>query len=260
MESDQLLENVGNLLSLLERVEQGILDDSSSLNSQVGTRLAKRLRQVADLVDKECNAVEILDDYSAQTQDVQGHLALGQLQVKKEGSAQQQLSEEDTNSMESTETEIQVKGEGRAPTPPIMAPPQQPHLHHASSAPASVVTQPATLQPQLGPQQQNLQQGRPSMYKRFSNSQPEPLDAIARKRRREAEEMVRKLDRPQSYTCGLSYTGDERERDFSNGIKEDLKHHLPALKINRHIFHYMAWATTQRLECNHCKKCPNTYQ
>ena len=216
MESDQLLENVGNLLSLLERVEQGILDDSSSLNSQVGTRLAKRLRQLADLVDKECNAVEILDDYSDQTQ---------------ESSAQQQLSEEDTDSMESTDTEVQVKGERRAPTPPNVASPQQPHL-----------------------------QERPPMSQWFSDSQPKPLDAIDRKRRREAEEMVKKLNKRQTHSCGLSYTGDKTEKEFSDGIKEDLKHKLPALKGHREIFHYMAWATTERLECDHCRQCPNTYQ
>ena len=209
MESAQLLENVGELLSLLERVEQGILVDSSSLNSQVSTELAKRLRQVADLVDKECNTVEILDDYSDQTQDVQG-------------SAEQQLSEEDTDSMESTETEVDG-GRARAP----------PHLH----------------------------QERPPMSQWFSNSQPKALDAIGRKRRREAEEMVKKLPKPQTYSCGLSYTtGDKKEKKFSDGIKEDLKHQLPALKVNRDIFHYMAWATTQRLECDHCRKCPKTYQ
>ena len=97
-------------------------------------------------------------------------------------------------------------------------------------------------------------------YNRFTNPQPPaPLDEVAKKRRREAEALVSKLQKKKTFTCGVSYPGDEKERDFSEGIKRDLRRHLPALKTHMHLFRYMAWATMERLECQHCRKCTNTY-
>ncbi len=99
-----------------------------------------------------------------------------------------------------------------------------------------------------------------SMYKRFDSSPPpNVLDEVAKKRRLEAERMVDQLKKKTTFSCGVGYTGDKQEKDFSDGIKEDIKKHLPALKIQMHLFHYMAWATTERLECAHCRQCPNVY-
>lgn len=96
-------------------------------------------------------------------------------------------------------------------------------------------------------------------YNRFTNPQPLVLDEPAKKRCREAEALVRGLDRPKSFSCGISYQGDDKEKEFGEGIKNDLKRQMPALKNHRHIFRYMAWATMERIECQHCRKCTNTY-
>ncbi len=99
----------------------------------------------------------------------------------------------------------------------------------------------------------------PVMMNRFKNQDPPAIDEIGKKRRCEAENMVKQISKRTNYTCGVSYSGDLEEHKFSDGIKKDLREKLPALKNHRHIFHYMAFATTDRLECSHCRLCPNTY-
>lgn len=89
--------------------------------------------------------------------------------------------------------------------------------------------------------------------------QPQVLDEPAKKRRREAEAMVKKLERPKIHSCGVSYNGNEKEQEFSDTSKEKIKGALPALKTHRHLFHYMVWSTVERLECLHCRKCTNEF-
>ena len=97
-------------------------------------------------------------------------------------------------------------------------------------------------------------------YKNLRQSQEEPLDEPAKKRRREAEELVKSLDRPKTFTCGISYSGDKPEKEFSDNAKQDIRKALPALKTHRHFFHYMVWATVERLKCDHCRLCKNTFK
>ena len=89
--------------------------------------------------------------------------------------------------------------------------------------------------------------------------QPQILDEPAKKRRREAEEMVKKLDRPKTYSCGVPYSGDEKEHEFSEKSKQKIRSALPALKTHRHLFRYMVWSTVERLECQHCRQCTNEH-
>ena len=86
------------------------------------------------------------------------------------------------------------------------------------------------------------------------------LDEPERKRRREAEEMVQSLSRSTQSSCGVQYTGDQAERQFSDDAKEKIRKRLPALKNHKHLFRYMVWATLERLDCDHCRQCPNTFQ
>ncbi len=157
-----------------------------------------------------------------------------------------------------------VKHKESTPTPPMGV-----SLQHAvkeevqTSSTASSTSQPSvapSLPPQLPPQLPQQRSAPASMYKRFASSPPNVLDEVAKKRRLEAERMVRQLQKPKTFSCGVSYPGDQQEKYFSDGIKEDIKKRLPALRNHMHLFRYMAWATTERLECAHCRQCPNVYQ
>ena len=100
---------------------------------------------------------------------------------------------------------------------------------------------------------------KPHSFQSYTRPQPEVLDEPARKRRCEADALVKSLKRPKTFSCGISYQGDANEKEYSDGVKEFMKKHLPALKNHRHIFRYMAWTTQERIECEHCKQCPNEY-
>ena len=89
---------------------------------------------------------------------------------------------------------------------------------------------------------------------------PPRLDEQARKRRREAEEMVKSMKPTKSFACGCSYQDGEEERSFSNDSKKKIKELLPALKTNKPLFHFMVFATLDRLECEHCRQCPNVFE
>ena len=89
---------------------------------------------------------------------------------------------------------------------------------------------------------------------------PPRLDERDRKRRREAEEMVKSMKPTKSFACGCSYQDGEEERSFSDGSKKKIKKLLPALKTNKPLFHFMVFATLDRLECEHCLKCPNVFK
>ena len=118
--------------------------------------------------------------------------------------------------------------------------------------------------PRLSPRTSSVPTPQPpaprSRYQEMFHPEPEVIDEQTRKRRSEAERIVKKLEKQKTYRCGLSYTGDENEKRSSDKAKEELKRKLPALRTNRHLFHYMVWATTERLDCNYCRECPNTYQ
>lgn len=226
-----LQEKVQTLLDLLEDIEKCIRSNPSSLSKEVGAHLADRLYEVAEFADKEYNVVEIDESQgsvgagevgSGMRQDRgEGRASVGQGGVPQQGGIWGSVKQEGVSTTART-----AKQEGRVPSPP-------PPLIPPTTAPS---------------------------YNRFTNPQPPPpLDEATRKRRREAEALVRNLQKKQSYTCGVSYPGDKEERDFSEGIKADLKSNLPALKTHRHLFRYMAWATMERLECKHCRQCTNTY-
>ena len=232
MATMDLQEKVEILLDLLEGIEECISSNPSSLSKEVGVHLADRLYQVAELADKEYNVVEIDDD--SQGSVGVGVVGAGIQQGQGEGRVGGEKEQRANVKQESAGTSLSaanvggsIKHERRVPSPP-------PPLIPPTTAPA---------------------------YNRFTNPQPPaPLDEATKKRRREAQALVRQLDqKKKTFTCGVSYPGDEKEHDFSEGIKGDLRRHLPALKTHRHLFHYMAWVTMDRLECQHCQKCPNTY-
>ena len=254
-----LQETVEELLDFLDEVEEDFqAADISSLDSQLGKKLVKRLRKVADVVDKKLNMVEIVDDDDSIPQDVPEESVEEDVKpsVKRERvSEQQSITIESDEESLSISSGAAVKQETKLPSP---LPPGVPQLRQAASAPASQVqgtsTQAHSLQSQQPPAHQF------SMYNRFGNPKPIAADEHTRKRQREAESIVKTL-KPQNYSCGISYTsGDQKEKEFSDGIKSDIRQHLPSLKTHMHIFHYMAWATTERLGCDYCRKCPNVYK
>ena len=85
------------------------------------------------------------------------------------------------------------------------------------------------------------------------------MDEATKKQRLNTEKMVKSLPKSKVHTCGVGYTGNEEEKKFSDGIKEDIKKKLPKLKTNRLIFRYMAWTAQERLECPYCSQCTNVY-
>ena len=233
-------DKVESLLELLDDVERAVRSDPSSLEQGAAKRLVSRLKAVAELVDRKCNVVildyESSDESTAESEQTVAYDASAPDQVKLESTPTPPMAS--ALPQQSVKHETQMPAGVGGPTPPSQ---------HSAAATPSLLQQQSAPTPA-------------SMYKRFSSSQPQVLDEPAKKRRREAEIMVRNIQRPKTFNCGISYQGDQHEKDFSDGIKEDLKHHLPALRNHMHMFHYMAWATTERLECQHCRKCPNEYQ
>lgn len=237
MAAINLEEKVKTLLDILEEVEKKVLADSSVLKDVDTKHLCSRLQSVADLLDKECNAIlldddVLLDDY----EDSDEGSGLSDLTERKP--AVGGLAPKSSGGLVVTPT----SSGGLASTSlGGLAPASSGGLAPIPSPPAIPVTKPAPMSTRFLPK-------------------TTVLDEPARKRRREAENLVKKLDKPKTFTCGVSYPGDQKERDFSEGAKNNIKANLPALKNHRHLFHYMAWATMERLECEHCRKCTNEYR
>ncbi len=148
------------------------------------------------------------------------------------------------------EESVGVKSEDPVPSPAIV-----PTLNSSASAPTLPPPQPPPP-----PMQSSQSASLPPIGNRFAQQEPPRLDEHAKRHRQEAEEMARKLEKRPNYSCGVNYSGDEEEKRFSDGFKNDIKVHLPSLKNHKLIFHYMAWATRERLECDHCRKCTNKFR
>lgn len=84
-------------------------------------------------------------------------------------------------------------------------------------------------------------------------------DEVSRKRRREAEDLVSKIEKKRTFQCGCSYTDGEDEKKFSDNSKSEIKKLAPALKTNRDMFHYLIASALHRLKsCRHCIECPHS--
>ena len=236
MAANSLEGKVKTLLDILEEVEKKVLADSSVFKNVDTKHLSCRLQRVADLLNKECNAILLLDvdedgpdDYEDSDHEESG---LSDLTEKKPVvGGMGGLAPTPSGGLAPTPSG------GLAPTPPVKLAPTPP----PPAIPVTQQFQPAPMSTRFLPK-------------------TTALDEPAKKRRREAENLVKQLDRPKTYNCGISYQGDQKERDFSEGAKANIKANLPALRNHRHLFHYMAWATMERLECEHCRKCTNEYR
>ena len=140
-----------------------------------------------------------------------------------------------------------------SPSPPSSSLPSSP------SHPSPVNQQQLSSQPQSRPQQfANQQQSYAEIYRETLTSPQPPEEEPALKRRRlEAEAIVKKAQKPKTYACGVSYQDGLKERDFSNRVKRQIQDKLPDLSTHKRLFHYMVFATLDRLNCNHCSECPN---
>ena len=214
---------VVELLSLLDKVE-GSQADIPSVGSQLGNTFVKRLREVADLVERQ-----LIDDHSDHTRGIVGE------------------NEEDD---ESSEEEYVTPSAKKGKLSEIILI----HSDDDNESPRENLSMSSEIQ---FPSQEQSRSS--SLCSRIFNPQPVRVDECAKKNQRDAEKVVDRLGKQlKNYTCGVSYPAkDEKEKNISDGIKRYLKNHLPALTNNRQIFHYMAWAATERLECDHCRKCPN---
>ena len=200
--------------------------------------LFRLLDEVEELIDSSDTAS--LSEDTAKKLAARLHEVADLVEDKyKPATTQESTGEESSSQSESIEdtvedTVYESDSESSAPAPP-------PSLPRSSSAPTVQPTPPSR-----------------SLYKTITHPKPEVIDEYSRKRRREAEEIVKKL-KPRSFGCGVSYTGDANDKRHTDNVKDAIKRELPPLKTNKHIFHYMAWATIERLNCDYCRKCPNTY-
>jgi len=246
-----LQQTVQDLLSLLDKVKN---DDANilTLNRGQGNTLVQKLREVADLVEGK---LKLNNDGSTQIQDIPGRIKRytspsqnipggseggARPMVKKRRSYEQEPPQTDGDE-ECTDTNSDKEGsigELEVDLPLVSAPNQ------ADSA---------SLETQLHPNTQRTPEISP-----HSRSQPViHTDEHAKKRRRLVKNMVKKLDKFQSHSCGIIYQGDPKEKEYVDNFKCRLRRHLPDLKNNKHCFHYMMWATRETFECDYCRKCPN---
>lgn len=124
---------------------------------------------------------------------------------------------------------------------------------------ASVLTPPQTITDDYNSNTEELSQSL-SLPEVIDDDELPELDEPLLKRRRESEAVVQSLDKQKTFSCGISYTGDHKEKEFSDNAKKKIKAALPALKKHVHLFHYMVFATNDRIYCEHCKECPNDFK
>lgn len=249
-------EDIEVLYETLEKVKNCILNDSNALKSLTDTdHLAIKCHEVATLMDKKCNAIELESDSDSEdTSTVRGTtMAVPML------SATSSISDSGNQEVEDEEETKPILNAGTFQS--SSATQQQSLFHFVNSQPQQSTSGPlATATPiQRVPTPPAPQTTLPVLKNRFGSQNPPVIDQQARKCQLEAEKMVKSLSKRTTFTCGISYNGDESEKKFSDGIKKDLREALPALKTHQHIFRYMAWATTERLECSHCRLCKNEY-
>lgn len=217
-----LEEKVHRLLDLLDEVEA----NPAAIGKQLGLRLHDRLRDVTKILRE--TYLEDEDEDHAEEE------SLSQSQV-----ANAQLSSQPIEVLSSPSPE---------PPPSAAALPPTPEVKLEVSQPPSPPS--------------NSQQSYSEMYHESVVCPPrstEDADEPTRKRRRqEAQAIVKAVEKPKTFSCGCGYQDGPSELDFSNKAKKQIKEALPALKTNKHVYHYMVFATLDRLNCIHCQKCPNS--
>ncbi len=240
MAASNIVSKVEKVLHLLEIIERGIRTDASPLKSSLkGERFVTRLREVASLVERKCNSVAIKEDNTEQSKGFFEAPLLESVDLVSNDSAT------DRDSDECSEESVELDGplhppRRRTPTRSTTSATSQQHPSLSSQSQPNVVQSPLL----------------PDISMRFKK-RSFVLDEHARRHSREAKELARLLEKQQSFSCGVGYTGNEKEKEFSDGIKRDIRDHLPHLKNHKVLFYYMALATRERLECDHCRKCKN---
>ena len=138
---------------------------------------------------------------------------------------------------------------------------ESPQIGRLSSHPIEISPSPPSspTHPLPPPQSANQQQSYAEIYRETVISPPPEEGPALKRRRLEAQAIVKKVQKPKTYTCacGVSYQDGLEERDFSNRVKREIQAKLPALSTHKRLFHYMVFATLDRLNCSHCSECPN---
>ena len=243
-------EDVEVFYEILEKVKNCILSDSRALKSLVADTgdLAIKCHEVANLLDKKCNAIELESDSDSENPSTVDLPMLWATRSSSISGSQEVEDEKETKPI------LNVLGAFQSPS----APQQQSHGRSLLQQQTLCFTSgPPAAPTQRVPTPPAPQTALPVLKNRFGRQNPP--DEQARKRQLEAETMVKSISKRTTFACGINYTGDENEKKFSDGIKKDLREALPALKNHQHIFRYMAWATTERLECSHCRLCKHVY-
>ena len=225
--AENLLLKVDKLMDLLNDVEQSIVSNPGLLSSEDTKKLTDRFYRFLNVIDKDSLEELLVEREDKEKKDYGKELKDEEEEINGGGFSKVEPSDSPAEIDEEAEGHKAVGGV--TPTPPSATP-----LSASASKSAPI-----------------------SMFQRFSKPQSEALDQPARKRIHESEMLVKKLEKRPAFSCGISYMGDEKEKEYSDRFKLALKQQLPALKTHRHMFRYMAWATVERSDCPHCRQCTN---
>lgn len=248
---NSIVERVQRLLELLDLVEKTF--DPAAIERQLGLLLCNRLQEVADLLRNHYpdeGEVGRADGHCAETAPP------GRVVCKEENRG----ADTTTASPSADVIIVESPQTGKLSSQPIEISPSPP-LSPSSSSPSHplpVNQQQLSSLPQSRPQQfANQQQSYAEMYRETVTSPPPEEEPALKRRRLEAQAIVKKVQKPKTYACGVSYQDGLKERDFSNKVKRQIQDKLPELSTHKRLFHYMVFATLDRLNCNHCSECPN---
>lgn len=260
-----IVERVQRLLDLLDLVEKTF--DPAAIERQLGLLLCNRLQEVADLLRSHYpdeGEVDRADGDSAGNSATGAETAPPVRVVCKEENRGADTTtaspSADVIIVESPQTGGLFSAQQLSSQPIEISPsPPSSSLPSSPSHPSPVNQQQLSSQPQSRPQQfANQQQSYAEIYRETLTSPQPPEEEPALKRRRlEAEAIVKKAQKPKTYACGVSYQDGLKERDFSNRVKRQIQDKLPDLSTHKRLFHYMVFATLDRLNCKHCSECPN---
>ena len=258
---NSIVERVQRLLDLLDLVEKTF--DPAAIERQLGLHLCNRLQEVADLLRNHYpdeGEVGRADGDSAGNSATGAETAPpGRVVCKEENRG----ADTTTASPNADVIIVESPQTGKLSSQPIEISPS-PSLSPSSSSPSSpshplpVNQQQLSSLPQSRPQQfANQQQSYAELYRETVTSPPPEEEPALKRRRLEAQAIVKKVQKPKTYACGVSYQDGLKEREFSNRVKRQIQDKLPELSTHKRLFHYMVFATLDRLNCNHCSECPN---
>ena len=245
---NSLVERVQRLLDLLDLVQKTF--DPAAIERQLGLLLCNRLEEVADLLRNHYpDEVGRADGDSAGIRNsATGVETAPPVPVGVVCKEEDRGADTTTGSPSADVVIVESPEIGRLSSHPI----------EISPSPSSSPSPPSSpIHPLPPPQSANQQQSYAEIYRETVISPPPEEGPALKRRRLEAQAIVKKVQKPKTYACGVSYQDGLEERDFSNRVKREIKDKLPALSTHKQLFHYMVFATLDRLNCNHCSECPN---